>query len=60
MIRQTAFSRRLDWFKVNERLHRTEDWFRTLRSDEAAQYLCEIILINMFRTLEAGTLPIEC
>ena len=54
-----AFSRRLDWFKVNERLHRTEDWFKTLRSDEAAQYLCEIILINMFRTLEAGTLPIE-
>ena len=56
-----GFNRRFSIFTqtsklVNRRFKRSEDWFATIRSDEAAQYLLELLVIAHLNNMSRGSL----
>ena len=54
-----GFSRRIDWFEVKDKLYRREHWFKNLRSDETAQFLCEYLLTTMLDVVRNDAMPEE-
>lgn len=56
-----GFNRRFSIFTqtsklVNRRFKRSEDWFATIRSDESAQYLLELLVIAHLNNMSRGSL----
>lgn len=44
-----GWDRRLEWFEIREKLVRPNEWFRRLESNEAADYLFELLLFEAHR-----------
>lgn len=54
-----GFSRRIDWFEVKDKLYRRDPWFKSLRSDATAQFLCEYLLVTMLDIVRNDAMPEE-
>ena len=52
-----GFARRIDWFEIKDKLIRKESWFKKLRSDATAQFLCEYLLVRMIDVVKNDHWP---
>lgn len=46
-----GFARRLDWYEVDNKLIKTDEWFERLFSEESTQYLIELLVISLIDLL---------
>lgn len=46
-----GFSRRLDWYEVEDKLIKDDEWFERLFSEESKQYLIELLAISVVELL---------
>ena len=46
-----GFARRLDWYEVDNKLIKTDEWFERLFSEESTQYLIELLVTSLIDLL---------
>lgn len=49
--KSSGFSRRLDWYKIDDMLEKEDAWFDRLFSDESKQYLMELLITTLIEVL---------
>lgn len=49
--KSNGFSRRLDWYKIDDMLEKEDDWFDRLFLEDSRQYLMELLITTLIEVL---------